>query len=428
MRAQPLKLKLYLISIYAVTFISLCFFINNNYKTIHLPNILFLIFFGALMGVTESFTVLFRNISFSTSFAVTIVSYILYGPGTAIIVALIGLSVSVVKDEGKYLHVFSMPLYKTLFNYCMFLLPILYGDYIFIKLGGSYGGIGINNNIFPIIVFCITFFLMNVLFFSVLSSLISNRGLLYNVISNLKLGVLNFFAMAPLGILSVYMYKISYLAFLLFLFPIILARFTFSLYIEAKSKYINTVDVIMHAMEARDKYTEGHSKRVAELACDIARELKFNEGRIENLNVASLLHDVGKISIDDNILNKPGKLTNEEYNTIKQHPQIGYNILTDMKGSDYVKTIVKYHHERFDGKGYPEGKKSDELDLDVFIVQLADSIDAMSTDRPYRNALNEKEIIGEIKNNIGTQFHPAVVEAYFKVMNRQQQSQMRGGK
>jgi putative nucleotidyltransferase with HDIG domain len=427
MRALPLKLKLYLVFIYAVTFFSLYFFINNNHENLHLPNWIFLIFFGALMGVTESFTVLFRNISFSTSFAVTVASYILYGPVASIIIALIGLSISVMKDEGKYLHIFNIPIYKTIFNYCMFILPVLYGDYIFVKLGGSYGSIGINSNICPIIVFCTIFFLMNVSLFSVLFSIITNKGFWYNVISNIKLGVLNFFVMAPLGILSIYMYKVSFLVFLLFLCPIILARFTFSLYIEAKSKYINTVDVIMHAMEARDKYTEGHSKRVAVLACDIARELKFNEGRIEDLNVASLLHDVGKIGIDDNILNKPGKLTNEEYDTIKQHPQIGFKILTDLKGSEYVKTIVRYHHERYDGMGYPEGKQSKDLDLDVFIVQLADSVDAMSTDRPYRNAMNEEEIIEEIKNNIGTQFHPVAAEAYFKLLNKQRQSQMQGG-
>ena len=95
-----------------------------------------------------------------------------------------------------------------------------------------------------------------------------------------------------------------------------------------------------------------------------------------------------KIGIDDQILNKPGKLTDEEFNTIKSHPQIGYNILKDIKNLENILPIVHYHHERYDGKGYPDGKKANELSLDVFIVQLADSIDAMATDRPYRKALS----------------------------------------
>jgi len=206
---------------------------------------------------------------------------------------------------------------------------------------------------------------------------------------------------------------------MLFLFPILLARYTFSLYIEAKSKYVETVDVLMRAMEARDKYTEGHTKRVGELAKLIATELKYNQWKIDELYMAALLHDVGKIGIDDAILNKPGKLTDEEFNIIKTHPEIGYNIIKDLKDSEKINFIVRYHHERYDGKGYPEGKKPEELNLDVFIIQLADSIDAMATDRPYRRALAEDDIIKEVKANSGSQFHPQVVEAYLSVKEKQ---------
>ena len=135
--------------------------------------------------------------------------------------------------------------------------------------------------------------------------------------------------------------------------------------------------------------------------------------------MAALLHDVGKIGIDDQILNKPGKLTVEEFDTIKTHPQIGYNILKDIKNLENILPIVHYHHERYDGKGYPDGKKAEELSLDVFIVQLADSIDAMSTDRPYRKALHPDVVIEEVKKHSGTQFHPKVVEAYFKMLEKQ---------
>ena len=134
-----------------------------------------------------------------------------------------------------------------------------------------------------------------------------------------------------------------------------------------------------------------------------------------------MLHDVGKIGIDDKILNKPDKLTEEEFNTIKGHPQIGFNILKDIKNLENILPIVHYHHERYDGKGYPQGKKAEELSLDVFIVQLADSIDAMAADRPYRKALSHDAIIAEVKKHSGSQFHPKVVEAYFKVLEGQKE-------
>jgi len=175
----------------------------------------------------------------------------------------------------------------------------------------------------------------------------------------------------------------------------------------------------MLAIEARDVYTQGHSKRVAEISASIAKELKYSERKIEQLSMASLLHDVGKIGIDDHILNNPGKLSDEEFNIIKKHPLIGYNILKDIKNLENILPIVRHHHERYDGKGYPDGKRVDELSLSVFIVQLADSIDAMATDRPYRKALSHDVIIEELKKHSGSQFHPEVVEAYFKVLEKQ---------
>jgi len=255
---------------------------------------------------------------------------------------------------------------------------------------------------------------------SILFSIQTNKNMFFCFINNIKLAFLNIIIMAPFGIILRYLFITnSYTGVMFFFFLILLARYTFSLYIESKSKYIDTIDVLMHAMEARDKYTQGHTKRVGELAKQIAVELKYNQWKIDELYLAALLHDVGKIGIDDAILNKPGKLTVEEFNIIKTHPEIGYNIIKDLKDSEKINFIVRYHHERYDGKGYPAGKKPEELNLDVFIIQLADSIDAMATDRPYRKALAEEQIISEVKTNSGTQFHPQVVEAYLRISEKQ---------
>lgn len=233
--------------------------------------------------------------------------------------------------------------------------------------------------------------------------------------------------MAPLGYFLTYLYSTSnVIGVIVVMIIIIFTRYTFLLYIETKSKYIETIEVLMHALESRDKYTEGHSRNVARIVEMIARELKFSESKIEELKLAAYLHDVGKIGISDAILNKPGKLTEEEYNIIKQHPEIGYQIVKDIKDLGRIPEIIRYHHERYDGKGYPAGKKGEELGIDVFILQLADSIDAMMTDRVYRKALSQEEIMREIITNSGKQFHPKVVEAYLRACEKQKSCKERG--
>lgn len=424
MKTLPIKLKIYLITLIVVTVVSIFFLIvkNNVYISsgVNINNVKELIFFSLLMGLTESFTVSFKGMYFSTSFAINIASFVLYGPLFTIIVAVMGISLSVLKIDNKYKHIFNIPIYKTLYNYCSIILPILYGNYIFVKMGGIYSIDVITKHPIPIILFCLINFFIGVLAVSILGAVLNKKSLIFFVFVNTKMAALNFLAMAPLGLIGAVIFNsYHYFGFILFTFPILMTRFTFSLFIEAKTKYIQTVDVIMHAMEARDKYTEGHSKRVAEISYMIATELKYNEWKLEDLNISALLHDVGKIGIDDQILNKPGKLTDEEYNIIKGHPEIGYRILKEINDIDNVKAIVKYHHERYDGMGYPEGKKHDELSLDVFIVQLADSIDAMATNRPYRSAMNEEEILNEINKCKGTQFHPIVVDAYLRAFEKQ---------
>lgn len=415
-----LKLKIYLLFTYLITITSFYMFTKNGYITINVDNYFNIIFFSILTGITETYTVVFKDISFSTSFAIQLASYILFGPFSTLLIIIIGFSIRIIKVNDKYKHMFNTPFYGTLFNFCIIGISMINGNFFYKISGGITPIININQNIIRIILFCAAVFITNTFFISMLFSIIKGKNLIFSFASNVKLGILNIIIMAPLGILlSIIFRQFTYLGVVLILFPILLARYTFSLYIDAKSQYTETVNALMLAVEARDKYTEGHSQRVADLVEAIARQLKYSDSKIEHLRMASMLHDVGKIGIDDNILNKPGKLTDEEYNIIKKHPEIGYNILKDIKNLSDVKNIVKHHHERYDGKGYPDGLDKDSISIDVFIVQLADSIDAMATDRPYRKALSEEKIISELKKYSGTQFHPKVVEAYLRLKEKQ---------
>ncbi|WDC85406.1 HD domain-containing protein [Caloramator sp. mosi_1] len=200
--------------------------------------------------------------------------------------------------------------------------------------------------------------MLNTTIISILYRLLTNDSLIKIFLYNFSLGFLNIVSMAPLGYFLYILYKTSnYLGVLIVTIIILFARYTFMLYIESKTKYQETIKVLMNALEMRDKYTEGHSRNVADIVKAIGRELGYSESHLEELELAAYLHDIGKIGIPDDILNKPGKLTDEEYAKIKEHPAIGYDIVKDIKGIGSIPELVRHHHERYDGKGYPDGKK-----------------------------------------------------------------------
>ena len=189
------------------------------------------------------------------------------------------------------------------------------------------------------------------------------------------------------------------------------------MYDGLKKYYIKTIDALIAAVEAKDRYTQGHSKRVARYVVEIARHLGFNKEQIEDLRIAGILHDIGKIGISDNILSKPGALTDQEYAVIKQHPTISKKILISIGLSDRILDIITFHHERYDGKGYPMGLTGEELSMEAQIIAVADAFDAMTSKRPYRRAMEVDSAIQELMKNKGTQFNPIVVEAMSDIYN-----------
>jgi len=186
-----------------------------------------------------------------------------------------------------------------------------------------------------------------------------------------------------------------------------------------KKLFLNTVIAFATAIEAKDKYTSGHTERVVEYSLIIARILKevnpeITGEFIENLRIAALLHDIGKIGIPEEILNKKGALTGKEKEFIFKHPLIGANILSPIGEFKDIIVGIKHHHERWDGKGYPSSLKGDEIPLIAAIISVADSYDAMISDRPYKKALSKDDALEEIKRNSGRQFNPRVANAFIE--------------
>ena len=186
-------------------------------------------------------------------------------------------------------------------------------------------------------------------------------------------------------------------------------------YKELDEVFNSTLLTLVNALDARDTETEGHSERVTYYTLELAKNMGIKDEKfLKTLKIAALLHDIGKIGIPDGILRKPGKLTEEEWQIMKQHPMLGYKILKNIKQLKDVAEIVLHHHERYDGTGYPAGLKGEEIPLGSRIFSVADTIDAMTSDRPYRKALSFEETAEELKKWSGKQFDPKVVEAFFK--------------
>lgn len=187
---------------------------------------------------------------------------------------------------------------------------------------------------------------------------------------------------------------------------------------ELQRSYLDTIEAFSTAVDLKDSYTKDHSSRVTEYSLMIAKEMNLGKERVVLLQKAALFHDVGKIGIPDAILKKEGKLTDEEYALIKQHPTMGAKLIESVNFLHEVIPFIKGHHERIDGKGYPEGLKGNEIPLEARIIAVADTFDAMTSDRPYRNEMDFETAITELQRVSGTQLDGELVEIFINVLRK----------
>ena len=191
-----------------------------------------------------------------------------------------------------------------------------------------------------------------------------------------------------------------------------------ALYDNLKQSFIASLLSLVSAIEAKDAYTQQHSTRVTDYAVCIAEAMHRSEEDVETLRSTGPLHDIGKIGIQDHILNKPGRLTDEEFDRIRTHPLIGVNIVSPLGLTDEELAIIRNHHERWDGRGYPDGLAQEDIPELARILAVADAFDAMNSDRAYRSALPLDVCLQELRRNSGTQFDPEVVEAALQVFEK----------
>lgn len=254
------------------------------------------------------------------------------------------------------------------------------------------------------------------------------------------------FSLVPLGasILQLFVYGVSFInislvgmAVILYIFALLDLNDSLE---KAKTREIDllkseqkkihimfeqTAEALASAIDAKDTYTSGHSSRVADYAEAIARSAGMSESECEEIFFAALLHDVGKIGVPNDIINKPGRLTKEEYEVIKEHPVMGSSILSSISESPYLSEGAHFHHEQYDGSGYPSGLRGNEIPALARILAVADAYDAMTSKRSYRNPLPQAKVREEIVNGSGTQFDPKYADIMIRLIDADTEYRMR---
>ncbi len=371
-----------------------------------------LIIFSALSIIAETFFILLPKVgAVSVSFALTYSAILLTDPLTVAIISAIGVALRFpYKDGVGRIHILNNPIYKTVFNVSQYIINSGMAGMTYVYLNSTVNiGFNFYNPIAGAAALSV-YILLNTFFMSKLMSLLLKEKLTYIWKSNFFSMMINVLLVGLLGIILAFAYN-SYGTggLLLFFIPLLLARYTFKLYIDMRKNYFETMNVLVRAIEASDPYTSGHSVRVSAYSEAIAKQIGLPQSKIDLIKSAALLHDIGKIGIDKNILNKTGKLERDEFETIKSHPEIGAAIIADLSYLSNISDIIRHHHERNDGKGYPDGLCHDSIPLETSILTIADSFDAMTTNRPYRKSLSLEAALSEIKLNSGTQFNPDIV-------------------
>ena len=233
--------------------------------------------------------------------------------------------------------------------------------------------------------------------------------------------ILNVLAAMPLGLLIAELLSLqsgTWIAMIMLL-PLMLARYAWQLYLDSKRQQDRLIAAFISTMEAKDTYTQGHSKRVGEYSEMIAREMGLGTKAIMVLREAAVLHDVGKIGIEDFIIRKPGPLDPEERRKMQEHPLIGVKIVEQVGLSHEAVEIIHQHHERPDGKGYPDGLVAEKISQGAKILGVADAFDAMTSDRPYRMGMPRERAIEILIEEMGKQFDPEAVEAIIRALKKQ---------
>ncbi len=337
---------------------------------------------------------------------------VLYGPGLATWIACI----ATIRKRDLMGQV---PYALVLFNRGMLVLSVYVFSRSYSFFGGLEGEFSLSNDVWAFLVAACAYTLANALLASIEFSFMLKTTVISVWRTNIIWGLPNMLALFPFGILMVLVCAQGGPVYLLiFLLPMFVAKYSLEKYIEIREAYAEMAGALSNAIDVRDSYTRGHSERVAEYAVMLAKVLKLPDDKVELIRYVGLLHDVGKVGIRDELMKKQGTFTFDEYQEMKNHSNMGADMLSGMKFLGRAQDWVRYHHERWDGRGFPEGLSGEDIPLEARILACADSFDAMTTDRPYKKRMSFEDAREELKRCSGTQFDPVVINSMMSVINK----------
>ena len=356
------------------------------------------------------------------SFISILASVLTLGPEAAVLISLISYPLSVVPtpDGKEHIHVFNTAPIKTLFNISNRSISYAVGGVAYYLLGGTPGVISLPGILPPAVLYIVLSMAANVVVILFYYKFSQDMDL-SSVVVPMILGLLPSIALSsPIGYFLAMLLGMENGAWLalLFMLPLLLARYSFKLYLDGQRQQFSIIKAFAAALDAKDAYTQGHSSRVAAYTVQIATAMHLPERRVRRLADAAVFHDIGKIGVPDSILQKPGALTPEERAVIQRHPQTGVDILRELDSYQELLPLILHHHEFYDGRGYPDGTKGDEISLDTYILGAADAFDAITSDRPYRSGRSPQAAAAILQAESGKQFHPKVVAAVAAMVER----------
>lgn len=397
-------------------------------------NLVGVVFLALLGVVAESQSLAIDdNKAISIAFAIDISALFMFGLASAAWVSFATAFFSIMDyGRGRKEHVFNTPIYKSLFNASNYILSILAAGYVYMRLGGTFlhqaNLIGLEANFVHIVAYIpviflslITYVLVNTVILAVyfLFAARHQRNIFAEWLKIFRWSVISMFCIGTLGVLLTIVYgAFGIVAVLLFFLPFLMFRYAYAGFTSVQKGYLDTIKAFSAALEAKDKYTIGHARRVEKYCGIIADEMNLSAERTKTLKYASLLHDIGKIGISEAILNKNDRLDEAERIEIQRHPVIGAQMLEEIQFLKREVKIIRAHHVFYNGQGYPSDAQAESQMLESQILCAADSFDAMTSDRAYRRALPLEVAIGELEKNSGTQFNPEVVKAFIRGLEK----------
>lgn len=411
MKELPLAAKIYIL---LVTCVSLAAVLYSAYITIPQPAlwIAILIVAAVVAGLDAiPIQVYGTSVEMTISNVVKFAAVLLFPPSVPILATFLGTLAGELPVK--------RPWFKKIFNISALTLTlaIVAAIYAFFHQP-QYDFLESFQNVFALVLAGLTDFVASSILVSLVISLASQQSFWRIWSQNSPRVIWHDLSMIPLGIFTAALWRFNPFSVALAILPLMVVRHSYQTTNYLQRQTYDALHALMRVIDALDNETYDHSERVADYAKRIANALRLSSSEIEVIEPAALLHDLGKVGMESRILFKPESLTAEERKRAQQHVEIGEDLLSKFPLFEKGATLVRSHHERYDGTGYPNGLKGEAIPLGARIITVADAYQAMLSDRPYRKALSQQEAIEEMKRGSGTQFDPKVVQAFLQVIDQ----------